>query len=77
MSQLEGEIISKSTNIDNLNLEVSQGVQKLLEKVETNYIDLRSLHNKIGVTLRARFNEISKLASSWVGSQWTELTGQK
>ncbi|GMS99062.1 hypothetical protein PENTCL1PPCAC_21237, partial [Pristionchus entomophagus] len=73
ITRMESEIISKSAKIDNLNLEVSQGVQKLLEKVETNSIDIRSLHTKTpGVTLRARFTEISKL-NAWVNSQWTEM----
>ncbi|GMS99074.1 hypothetical protein PENTCL1PPCAC_21249, partial [Pristionchus entomophagus] len=76
ISQLEEEKKSKSAKIDNLNLEISEGVRKILEKAETTSIDLRSLHKKNSeMTLRARFTEVSKLTSTRVYSKWIEFTG--
>ncbi|GMS99603.1 hypothetical protein PENTCL1PPCAC_21778, partial [Pristionchus entomophagus] len=76
LSEMRNEVKSKSVEIDNLKMRISQDVRKILEKVETNSIDLRNLHDKkTEMTIRARFTEISKLKSIHTFSQLTEFSG--
>ncbi|GMS99070.1 hypothetical protein PENTCL1PPCAC_21245, partial [Pristionchus entomophagus] len=76
ISQLEEENKSNSAKIDYLNLEISEGVRKILEKAEATSIDPRNIHDKYTeMTIRARFPDISKLTRARVYSQPVELAG--